>query len=399
MKSVAEFFNKHKDLTEAEIKARKLAIRKELRTNDDVNLDELNRELDALEEVEAHQAEKRGSSRGFNPLQNIGAESRDDSVYSTAVYRRAFFKNLKGLDLTDEERSVFNQGRAEYRASTFGTASNLAAVVPTTTLDQIFVKARTQLGAISISRAFGIPSNLSVPVATPSGLTQFGGHSEGSAVDTDTPSIANVLFKPNETVKIFSLSRNVEATTIDALEAYLVDELTAVMMNSLDNALINGTGGTAGTGLASIAWAATNSATYAKGGVPKFTDLTGLVALLKAGYGANAKWVMSNQTLFSMIWGMTNAVSGQPIFVNNPQTEGIGYLLGRPVILDDYVGYGNFYFGNFDFLAYNLPLSISIEKSLESSFKQNLIDYKAVMIGDVQVITGDAFVKLSQAAA
>jgi HK97 family phage major capsid protein len=171
------------------------------------------------------------------------------------------------------------------------------------------------------------------------------------------------------------------------------------MMNSLDNALINDAGGTAGTGLASINWTATNSATYTKGGVPKFTDLTGLAAMLKPGYGANAKWVMSNQTLFSMVWGMTNTVSGQPIFVNNPQTDGVGYLFGRPVILGDYAGFGNLFFGNFDYLAYNLPLSISIKKSLESSFKQNLIDYKAVMIGDMQVITGDAFVKLSQATA
>lgn len=31
-------------------------------------------------------------------------------------------------------------------------------------------------------------------------------------------------------------------------------------------------------------------------------------------------------------------------------------------------------------------------------FKQNLIDYKAVMIGDVQVVIDDAFVRLSQAA-
>ncbi|MDT8903248.1 phage major capsid protein [Anaeroselena agilis] len=397
--TVAEYFNKHKNLTGSQIEARKLAIRNELRTNHDANLEEIERELAALEEVVAHQAEKRGTSKAFNPLQNIGAENRDDNVYSTQEYRRAFFKNLKGLDLTDEERSVFNQGKAELRASTFGAASNMAAVIPTQTLNQILVKARAQLGVIGISRSFGIPSNLSVPVATPSGLTQFGGHSEGTAVDSDTPSIANVLFKPNETVKIFSLSRNAEATSIDALESYLIDELTAVMMNSLDNALINGAGGTAGAGLASIAWSAANSATYANGGVPKFTDLTGIASLLKAGYGANAKWVMSNQTLFSMVWGMTNTVSGQPIFVNNPQTEGIGYLLGRPVILDDYAGFGNFFFGSFDFLAYNLPLSITIEKSLESSFKQNLIDYKAVMIGDVQVIIADAFVKLSQAAA
>lgn len=397
--TVAEFFNRHKNLTGSQIENRKLAIRTELRTNKDADLGELEIELAALDEVIAHQAEKRTSSKGFNPLQNVGSESRDESVYSTSEYRRAFYKTLKGLDLTDEERSVFNRGKAEHRDATFGTASNLAAVIPTQTFNQILVKARAQLGAIGISRSFGIPSNLSVPVATPSGLTQFGGHSEGSAVDSDTSSIANVLFKPNETVKIFSLSRNAEATSIDALESYLVDELTAVMMNSLDNALINGAGGTAGTGLASIAWTAANSATYAKGGVPKFTDLTGIAALLKAGYGANAKWVMSNQTLFSMIWGMTNSVSGQPIFVNNPQTEGIGYLLGRPVILDDYVGFGNFFFGNFDFLAYNLPLSISIEKSLESSFKLNLIDYKACMIADVQVITDDAFVKLSQAAA
>ncbi|MDR3560721.1 MAG: phage major capsid protein, partial [Negativicutes bacterium] len=251
--TVAEFFNRHKNLTGSQIESRKLAIRNELRTNNDANLGELEKELAALDEVIAHQAEKRNSGKQFNPLQNVGVESRDDSVYAAPQYRRAFFKTLKGLDLTDEERAAFNRGKAELRDSTFGTASNLAAVIPTQTLDQIIVKARAQLGVFAIARKFGIPSNLSVPVATPAGLTQFGSHTEGSTADTDTPDIVNVKFAANETVKIFSLSRNIEATSIDALESYLVEELTAVMMNSLDNALINGAGGTAGTGLASIA--------------------------------------------------------------------------------------------------------------------------------------------------
>jgi hypothetical protein len=110
--TVAEYFNQHKNLTGSQIEARKLAIRNELRTNNDANLEEIERELAALDEVIAHQAEKRTSGKGFNPLQNIGAESRDDSVYSTMEYRRAFYKNLKGLDLNDEERAALNRGKA-----------------------------------------------------------------------------------------------------------------------------------------------------------------------------------------------------------------------------------------------------------------------------------------------
>ena len=63
-------------------------------------------------------------------------------------------------------------------------------------------------------------------------------------------------------------------------------------------------------------------------------------------------------------------------------------------MIDDYLADDTVIFGNFNYMAYNLPSGIVIETSRESSFKNGLIDYRAMAIADCKPILKEAFVKL-----
>jgi len=52
-------------------------------------------------------------------------------------------------------------------------------------------------------------------------------------------------------------------------------------------------------------------------------------------------------------------------------------------------------FGNFKYMAYNIPEGIIVEVSRESSFKSALIDYRAMAIADCKPILPEAFVMLT----
>ena len=185
-------------------------------------------------------------------------------------------------------------------------------------------------------------------------------------------------------------------TTSAAAVHYLINELTISIMQGIAYSLINGQGTTEGTGIVpGITWDASNSFTYIKGGSATFLDFTKMMSMLKRGYGAGASWCMNNKMLYSQIYSMLDAV-GRPIFMNDPKVEGIGYILGLPVIVDDNLPDGTAILGNFQYLGYNIPLGIMIEVSRESSFKSALVDYRGICVCDTKVLVAEAFIMLSE---
>ena len=99
---------------------------------------------------------------------------------------------------------------------------------------------------------------------------------------------------------------------------------------------------------------------------------------------------MNNATLYNSIYGIVDT-TGRPIFIADPKNENIGYILGKPVIIDD-----NIFLGNFNYLGYNIPEGIVVETSRESSFKYGVIDYRALAIADTKPLVSEAFIKLSK---
>lgn len=403
--NVAEAFNYYRDFTVEQIEQRAAQIKGTIESDSNADITSLNIEIEGLNQAKQNAQEKeqqaaQGQQRSaFNPVTGASFEQRASfeavkgDVLDSKEYRSAFFKTLLGQELTQIEKAAYDRAMSEKRADAFTTSSNAAAVIPTQTLNEVISKARTMGGIMSVARGFNIPAKITVPVGTPT--TAAAWHTEGAAVDTDDLDISGVSFDAYEIIKIFSISAKVKRMSIAAFESYLTDELTACVMATLANGLVNGTGSSQGTGLLATGQI-TNTVEYTT--AVAYADVVKTVAALKRGYANGAAWAMSNATLYNQFYGLVDS-NKRPIFIADPKAEEIGKILGFPVVVDDYIADGTVIFGNFKYMGYNLPEGIAIESSTQSSFKSGLIDYRAMAIADCKPIVGEAFVKLSAAAA
>lgn len=401
-KNIAEAFNYYRNHNIADIEKRTAEIGNLINTDPNINIQELNIELEGLKQAKENIEERSQVTQQFNPITGMSftgstGEVKGD-VFESTEYRNAFFKTMLGQKLTVEEERTFKRAMEivdiEKRADSFSTTTNSAAILPTHTLNEIIKKARTMGGLISHCRSFNIPSNISVPIGTPSTKAKW--HTEGEKVDSENPAenIAKVSFAGYEIIKIFSISASSKKMSISAFESYIIEELTNCVMECIADSLVNGTGASQGTGLATgITWNGENSFTFTDNVV--YTDLTKMLAKLKRGYSAGAKWAMNNATLYNSIYGIVDT-TGRPIFIADPKNENIGYILGKPVIIDDNIADDTIFLGNFNYLGYNIPEGIVVETSRESSFKYGVIDYRALAIADTKPLVAEAFIKLSK---
>lgn len=401
-KSIAEAFNYYRNHNIADIEKRTAEIGNLINTDPNIDIQELNIELEGLKQAKENIEERSQGSQQFNHITGMSfvgaAESIKGDVFESTEYRNAFFKTMLGQKLTDVEERTFKRAMeivdTEKRADAFSTTTNSAAILPTHTLNEIIKKARTMGGLISHCRSFNIPSNISVPIGTPSTKAKW--HTEGEKVDSENPTenIAKVSFAGYEIIKIFSISASSKKMSISAFESYIIEELTNCVMECIADSLVNGTGTNQGTGIATgITWNNKNSFTFTDNVV--YTDLTKMLAKLKRGYSAGAKWAMNNATLYNSIYGLVDG-TGRPIFISDPKNENIGYILGKPVIIDDNIADDTIFLGNFNYLGFNIPEGIVIETSRESSFKYGIIDYRALAIADTKPLVAEAFIKLSK---
>ena len=401
-KNIAEAFNCYRNHNIADIEKRTAEIGNLINTDPNINIQELNIELEGLKQAKENIEERSQGTQQFNPITGMSftgstGEVKGD-VFESTEYRNAFFKTMLGQKLTVEEERTFKRAMEivdiEKRADSFSTTTNSAAILPTHTLNEIIKKARTMGGLISHCRSFNIPSNISVPIGTPS--TKANWHTEGEKVDSENPSekIAKVSFAGYEIIKIFSISASSKKMSISAFESYIIEELTNCVMECIADSLVNGTGVNQGTGIATgITWNGENRFTFTDN--VAYTDLTKMLAKLKRGYSAGAKWAMNNATLYNSIYGIVDT-TGRPIFIADPKNENIGYILGKPVIIDDNIADDTIFLGNFNYLGYNIPEGIVVETSRESSFKYGVIDYRALAIADTKPLVAEAFIKLSK---
>lgn len=414
--TVAEAFNYYRNFSLEDIEKRAAQIKGTIDTDPDADITAINIEIEGLNQAKqniqdkqppAKDGEKGGqpAQRSFNPITGMNFNPKPQmpkgDIFASTEYRSAFYKTLLGQKLTDVEQRTFNRAMeiqdAERRADAFNTTTNSAAVLPTTTLNEIIKKARTMGGLIAHCRNFNIPTNISVPIGTPSTKAQW--HVEGAAVESEKVQTAAVSFGGYEIIKVFSISAAAKKMSVQAFEAYMIDELTNCVMEAIADALVNGTGEGQGTGLLTgITWNEANSLTFAAGGNIEYTHFTKMLAMLKRGYAAGAKFAMSNATLYNRVYSLVDG-NKRPIFIADPKNESIGYILGKEVVIDDNLEDDVIILGDFNYMGYNIPEGLMIEVSRESSFKSGLIDYRAMAIADTKPLVGEAFIKLSEATA
>lgn len=410
-KTIAEAFNYYRNSTVSNIEKRASEIGNIIDTDPKANIESLNIELEGLKQAKINIEERtqvQNNGSGFNPITGMNFNNNQNKepqgdIFSSKEYRNAFYKTMLGQELTEVENKTFKRAmnivNREKRTDSFSTTTNSAAVLPTTTLNEVIKKARKIGGLISSCRNFNIPTNISVPIGTPSSKAQW--HTEGQKVDGENPSdnMASVKFGAYEIIKVFSISAAAKKMSISAFENYIIEELNNCVMECIADSLVNGTGEEQGTGiLTGVTWDATNSITFEGSKGVTYKDFTKMMAMLKRGYAAGAKWAMNNATLYNQVYGLVDG-QGRPIFVADPKNENIGYILGKPVVIDDNIEDDVIVLGNYNYLGYNIPDGIVIETSRESSFKSGLIDYRALAIADTKPIVKESFVKLSKQAA
>ncbi|MFB4472721.1 phage major capsid protein [Oceanobacillus caeni] len=397
--TVQEAFNYYRNHSLADMEKRASEIGNIINTDPNANVQALNIELDGLKEAKANVEQRSQQPQGgqFNPITGMNFQQQnnevpEEKIFDSTEYRNAFYKTLLGQKLNDMEQRTFNRAmemqEAERRADAFNTTTNSAAVLPTQTLNEVIKKARTIGGLISHVRNFNIPTNISVPINTPSSKAQW--HKEGAAVNSESVSTAAVNFSVYEVIKVFSISAAAKKMTVQAFESYMIDELTNCVMEAIADALVNGTGEGQGTGLLTgITWNDTNTIDL----TGEYTDYTKALATLKRGYAAGAKFAMNNATLYNKVYSLVDG-NKRPIFIADPKNESVGRILGKEVVIDDNLPDDTIILGNFQYMGYNMPQGLMIETSRESSFKSGLIDYRAMAIADTKPLVQEAFVKL-----
>lgn len=400
----AEAFSYYKDMPEGIVEARAEAIRNDIASNPECDIDGYNIELAGLKAVKdarkvSPAIEQRGELYQFAHGQIVERAEKSDDVLSTTEYRSAFFKQLMGRELSGVEREAMQAARVEFRNDAYNTSSNSAAVLPTSTLNEVIVKARKMGGIIEACRGFNMPTGIAIPVATPTAKAAW--HVEGASVDREAVSPASVTFDGYEIIKLLSISAKVETMSIPAFESYLTDELSQSVVATIADSLVNGTGSAQGTGLISgITWATTgdgkNEVEVAADASLTYADIIAAIAMLKRGYAQGAQFAMNNATLYNSVYGLVDE-NKRPIFVADPVEAGKGRILGFPVIVDDYLADDDIVFGNFKYMGYNMPSGIVLERSRESGFRNGLIDFRALAIADTKPIVDEAFVRITKA--
>ena len=343
--------------------------------------------------VEARKAQEEEKAM-FNPITaSLEKGSTVTDTHAAPEYRTAFYKTLMGKELTDGENRAFAAAQAEKRADAFNTLSSSAAVVPTTTLNEVVKQARGVNGLFDEIRLFSVPNNLSVPVGTPGDAASW--HTEGAPVERKDVTTAAVTFTGRELIKVLSMSAAVKRMDISAFERYITDELKASIADAIGAAIVSGTGSGQPTGILSgVTWSNKNRIQTAE---LTADNLLAAIALLPAGYAAGAKFAMSTATLFGSVYPLKDG--NERYFFTDPERGGVRRLFGFEIVLDDNIPAGTILFGNFRYYGVNIPQGVAVEVSRESGFTSGLIDYRALCIADGKPIVPGAFVKVEVQAA
>jgi len=345
--------------------------------------------------VTARSAQKDEVKTMFNPI-TAALENPvvNHDTHAAPEYRSAFYKSLLGKELTDGESRAFSAAQAEKRSDAFNTLSNSAAVIPTTTLNEVVKQARNENGLFNEIRLFSVPNNLSVPVGTPGDAAAW--HTEGAAVERKNVTTAAVSFTGRELIKVLSLSAAVKRMDIAAFENYLTSELKACIADAIGAAIVNGTGANNGQPVGILSGVTWNNSNSISTETLTADNLLALIAKLKSGYAGGAKFAMSTATLFGSVYPLKDG-NGRYMFTDN-ENGGVRRLFGFPIVIDDNIAAGTILFGNFKYYGVNIPQGVAIEVSRESGFTSGLIDYRALCIADGKPIVPGAFAKLTIAA-
>lgn len=294
----------------------------------------------------------------------------------TSEYTQEFFNYMQGRKFNNAMTTVETGG----------------AVIPVSTFDKIIENVKQQTGIISKVRILNIPGKMTIPQSQIiEGATW---HTEGTEISDSTKNPTNVSLNGYELAKLFSMSIATQSMSIKEFEHYLTIELTNAMSSTLNEAILTGTGTGQPTGIIQgTIWNGTNSKEYADKSV--FTDLVSGMSLLASNFRQNACWFMNSTTLYKMLSKVDT--NGNPIFTQGTSESPTMRLLGKEVVIDDYITDDTILFGDASYYFLNFSKPVTIQRSEEAGFTKASILYRAISVVDGKPVA-PAFIKFTKSA-
>ena len=347
-----------------EVLARKAELRSMLESNQDVNIDDVEKELRELEDAQKAIEKRQQLAKQIGAGQIVTSEfekpQSEERNYGadSQEYRSAFFKTLAGVELNDVEK----------RAMTTNTNS-AGVAVPTLTMNKILEKIENNsivYGLVTVSHLRG---NVSIPIEKTTGDVQRKGEGEDGTIVDDT--LEDLKLGAKKYIKLVRLTCELEATAIDALEDYIVRKLAKKLAQAIDEDIINGTGAKGAKGIL-------KSLTIQKTSGTEWTlkDILKVVSSIPAVARKHATMMMSTNTLYNDILAITDD-NNRPIF-DVTQNK----VLGRTVEECDDVPDGTIIFGDFSEYMFNWSKESELTKSKESAFASGDTVFRILALAD-----------------
>lgn len=379
-----------------EIEARLAQIKDEL-DKDGADIDALEKEAqDLIAERKAlkEKAEKRSKiineivSGAGNPVTNIITPKEERKLrltdmplekrIATPEYRELWLSRLMGRKI-------------EKRDNEMGIAE-VGDTIPTLTQDRIFNKLREYVPLLNEITLLQVPGNVTFVVEGTKKDAAI--HQENALITPAADTMTKVTLGGYEIVKVLRISATIAAMSIDAFETWLVDNLAESIAEKIGEYIIYGDGNGEPKGLDSAAsWTdGTNAVDWASDNTVTTSELIELVGYLKPGYHRRAKWLMNHKTF----WAIVSKQDNSKFSIMTPDYK---RLLGYEILKDDRVDDYDIFFGDFKKVVGNLSQNIKVDRSTESGFLNNAIDFRGTAIFDCDIATSEAFVKAGNALA
>ena len=375
-----------------EIADRKLEIRSLLQSDEVVDLEKVQSELDALESEEKELRNKQEIAEKIN-IGEVRGKVMDKPVVEVKEkdtemeYRKAFMEYvLRGKEIPMELRTD---------AST--TVSDLGAGIPTTLLDRIVDKLEATGMILSRVTRTNYKGGLSIAVSSLKPTASWVNEGAGSELkEKTTAAVTFTYFKLRCAV---SVSLEVNEMAISAFEAAIVANISEAMVKALEQAIISGAGTASPKGIL----AETPVSGQAIDGTPVYASIMAAEAALPQAYENDAVWVMSKGTFYQLM--AQTASDGQPIARVNQGLDGkpVRALMGREVVLCPYVDtYATgmtdetvfaFLFNLKDYVL-NTNYNVALKK-YEDNTTDDVVT-KAIMLVDGKVIDKNSLVTLKK---
>lgn len=379
----------------AEIKARRAELRSQLESNDQVDLDAIEKELRELDEEYTNLEKRQQTINGINDgsvpanvVTNPVAARSADNFDQDKEYRSAWLKSLMGKPLTANEQ----------RAYTTASGSALPAI-PESTANEIIKKMYEVAPILQRCKIFHVPGNFKFAVEGTNSDAAL--HTENGSITAASDSLGSVSLTGYEIVKLVKASRAAVNMTINAFEAYIVEIIAEAIARKIENYIFVGTGSSqpggvaqGGKGTNGAYTANTDQVSVAAAATVAEADVINLYGMLASGYERNAVWTMSKVTFFAYFYPLMNKSKNNLIEFAN----GKYYIMGCEVYFTGSLAKGVAYLGDFSYIVGNYSQDISVVKSEHSGLATNSVDYLGACVFDSKAIGGlGAFVKFVKA--